>query len=129
MQNMNRGFSLIELLIVMVILSILSFVSFKYIQYEMEKNKIVSDIKNMYGLLQEARKRAFSQKEKINFVLDTANKKACIYYGTTGTLIQCVPLNSSDYNATRNPIKVDKRGTFNGGTIYYTGTIDRKPIL
>jgi len=117
MQNMNRGFSLIELLIVIVILSILSFISFKYIQYEMDKSKIVSDIKNMYGLLQDARKKAFSEKRKIQLVLDTPNKRACIYYEDTGDLIQCIPLNSSDYNATRNPIKVDKRGTFNGGTI------------
>ncbi len=122
------GFSLIELLIVISIIGIISFISIGYIKDALEKNKVVQDVQNMYGLLQEGRMKAFAEKKKLEFYLDIANKKACIRNSETSppTNIKCVNLETIDFsmkNGSPNPIKIDKRGTFQKATIYYTGNL------
>jgi prepilin-type N-terminal cleavage/methylation domain-containing protein len=122
-KDKRGGFTLVEVLIVIVILAILSYISITYIKGEIEKSKITTDIKTIYALLQEGREKAFSHKLEIDFVLDVANKKVCLKDPTDGKIIICKSLNSSDYSSTTNPIKIDKRGTFTNGTIYYTGSL------
>jgi len=123
MENYRGGFTLVEVLIVIVILAILSYISITYIRGELDKSKIVTDIKTIYGLLQEGRSKAFSEKKDLEFSLDVANKRVCLIDSQTGNVLICKELNSSDYGATANPIKIDKRGTFSSGTIYYTGNL------
>jgi len=122
-KNYNEGFTIIEAVIAIAIIAILSFISFNYIQGEIQKSKIVSDIKSIYGLLQEGRKKAFAEKIDINFNLDISNKKACLIELPDNNVFICKTLNSDDYASTQNPIKIDKRGTFQKGTIYYTGNL------
>jgi prepilin-type N-terminal cleavage/methylation domain-containing protein len=119
----KKGFTLIEVLLVMVIIAILAYFSASYIVKEINKSKIVSDIRKMYGLLQEGREKAFAEKRNIKFNLDLTNKKACLL-DENDNVISCVDLNSNEYSATKNPIIIDKRGTFQNGTIYYTGSLD-----
>ena len=121
MNNRENGFSLIELLIVILIIGIISFISLKFIKDALEKEKVVQDIQNMYGLLQEGRMKAFAEKKELKFNLDTASKKACIKDAGTSTNIRCVNLKTVDFFITSNPVGIDKRGTFQGSTIYYTG--------
>ena len=116
----KEGFSLIELLIVISIIAILSYFGINYILSVMEKSKIEKDLKRMYGLLQEARIKAFSEKKEFTFSLDLINKKACIKEGTTD--IKCVDLDDNNYSLSGS-INIDKRGTFTGGTIRYIGNV------
>ena len=117
------GFSLIELLIVISIIGIISFISIGYIKDALEKNKVVQDIQNMYGLLQEGRMKAFAEKKKLEFYLDITNKKACIRDSKTSANIKCANLKTINFSINNNPIGIDKRGTFQGSTIHYTGNL------
>ncbi len=118
----ESGFSLIELLIVISIIGIISFVSIRFIKDALEKEKVVQDIQNMYGLLQEGRMKAFAEKKKLEFYLDISHKRACIRDAGTHANIKCVNLKTIDFSIkNNNPITIDKRGTFTGTTIYYTG--------
>ncbi len=116
----KEGFSLIELLIVISIMAILSYFGINYILSAMEKSKIEKDLKKMYGLLQEARIKAFSEKKEFSFSLDLTNKKACIKEGTTE--IKCVDLDDNNYSLDGS-INIDKRGTFTNATIKYVGSV------
>jgi len=116
----KRAFSLIELLIVISIMAILSYFGINYILSAMEKSKIEKDLKKMYGLLQEARIKAFTEKRSFTFELDITSKKACIK--ESSTVVKCVDLEDDNYSL-NNTITIDKRGTFTGGTIEYNGSI------
>lgn len=120
-KNDIRGFSLLELLIVISIMSIMAYIGVKYIISAMEKSKVEEDLKKMYGLLQEARIKAFTQKEDFTFSLNVASKEACIL-DKNNNKVKCITLNKSDYSVNNN-IKIDKRGTFTRATIDYTGTV------
>ena len=116
----ERGYSLLELIIVMSILAIMSYLGINYILSSLEKNKIEKDLKNIYGLLQEARIKAFSHKKEFEFSLDLSDKKACIKEGSN--IVKCVELEDNNYSL-RGTIKIDKRGTFTNGTIHYIGSV------
>lgn len=116
----REGFSLLELLIVISIIAIMSYVGINYILSAMKKSKIESDLKKMYGLLQEARIKAFAEKKDFTFSLDLTNKKACIKEGTN--TVKCVDLEDNNYTVSGS-ISIDKRGTYTNGTIRYTGTV------
>ena len=115
----KKAFSLIELLIVISIMAILSYFGINYILSAMEKSKIEKDLKKMYGLLQEARIKAFAEKRKFEFYIDLSNRKACIKEGST--TIKCIDLEDNNYSY--GSITIDKRGTFSGNTIRYTGSV------
>ena len=114
------AFSLLELLIVISIIAIMSYIGINYILKAMEKSKIERDLKKMYGLLQEARIKAFAEKREFSFSLDLTNKKACVEENNNP--IKCVDLEDNNYSLSGS-INIDKRGTFTNGTIRYTGDI------
>ena len=118
----NGGVTLLELLIVISIMAILSYFGIKYITSAMEKSKIESDLKKMYGLLQEGRIKAFSEKRDFIFSLNLMSKKACIIDRNTLANVKCINLDDSNYTVS-TLVAIDKRGTFTNGTIRYIGSI------
>jgi len=114
-----NGFSILELLIVMALLLIISAVAVIPFLNKIEANRIESDIRQMYGLLQEGRIKAFGEKRRLRFELKPGQKKACLIDQLTNTEIKCIELNKTDYNPIT--ILIDKRGTFSNGSIVFTG--------
>jgi prepilin-type N-terminal cleavage/methylation domain-containing protein len=114
-----KGFTIVELLIVIVLLVILAAVAVIPFKNKMEANRIETDIRRMYGLLQEGRMTAFGEKRRLIFTLSPADKSACLIDEATSSTIKCVNLNKDSYNPIT--ITIDKRGTFTNGTIYFNG--------
>ncbi|WP_457642417.1 prepilin-type N-terminal cleavage/methylation domain-containing protein [Persephonella sp.] len=118
-RKIKNGFSLVELLIVIVLVLILVTIAVIPFKNKMEANRIETDIRRMYGLLQEGRMIAFVEKRKLLFKLNPSSKTACLIDANSSITIKCVNLNKSFYPSVS--ISIDKRGTFTNGSIYYTG--------
>ncbi|WP_457621474.1 prepilin-type N-terminal cleavage/methylation domain-containing protein [Persephonella sp.] len=114
-----KGFTIIELLIIIVLIAILGAIAVIPFKNKIEANKIETDIRRIYGLLQEGRMTAFGEKRRLIFRLDPAEKIACLTDEATSTVIKCVHLNKSEY--TPVTVIIDKRGTFTNGSIYFLG--------
>jgi len=104
---------------VIVLFAILAAIAVVPFKNKIEANKIETDIRRMYGLLQEGRMTAFGEKRRLIFSLNPADKSACLIDEATSSVIKCVNLNKSSYNPVT--ITIDKRGTFTNGSIYFTG--------
>ncbi|WP_457623148.1 pilus assembly FimT family protein [Persephonella sp.] len=115
-----KGFSLIEMLVVIALVAILAVIAGIPFLDKMKANKIESDIRRMYGLLQEGRMKAFGEKTALKFVVYPSDKVACIEDAATSNAIKCVDLNFDKFN--QITINIDKRGTFTNGTIVYSGS-------
>jgi len=118
-----KGFTVIELLIVIAIIAIISAVIYKPISIKIQQHKVNSEIKKVYGLLQEARMLAFSRKKSLQFSFSGSN--ACIYDLSTSppTQIKCISLELPISFSSGGNLKITDRGTFsNQGTIRYTGS-------
>lgn len=68
----SPGFSLLELMIVIALIAILSGFSVSWIKGIVKKNKIAKDVDAIFGLLQEARMLAFSQKRACGLVWENS---------------------------------------------------------
>ncbi len=117
------GFTLIEILVLIVILGIVFSLAIPSFTNWMAKYKIEEDTKKVYGFLQEARVKAFSEKIKLN--VNVNNNQVCLQcdssdsdcvssYGSGS--IKCIELN---FNFDGNTVNISRRGTFSGGPIFY----------
>ncbi len=115
------GFTVVELLIVIAILLILMAVIYKPISQKVQAHNIDGELKKIYGLLQEGRMIAFTQKKSLTFSF-TADG-ACLYEGTSP--IKCITLDYPFSFGTGSSIGITDRGTFSPtGAIRYTGSAD-----
>ena len=118
-RKMNRGMTLIELLIFMVIVSVmLGFAVLMYRDWRV-KWSIESDAKDIYVFLQRARAMAFSQKKNLSVV--ASGNQVCIREGATD--IDCINLS----NSFTGSISITDRGIFSNSSIYYNGTVNVNP--
>ncbi|WP_456465223.1 prepilin-type N-terminal cleavage/methylation domain-containing protein [Persephonella sp.] len=117
----KNGFTVIEILIVIAIILILMAVIYKPISRKIQAHNIDGDLKKLYGLLQEGRMVAFTQKKELTFGFTSSG--ACLYDGTTP--IKCITLNYPFSLGTGSSIRITNRGTFSQtGSIIYSGTTD-----
>jgi prepilin-type N-terminal cleavage/methylation domain-containing protein len=124
-----NGFTVIEILIVILILSIAAAIIIGPIQEKIRAHNLENDVKKIYGLLQEGRMIAFSQKKELTFELSSGS--ACLKDASNNN-VACVSL-SYPFSMNTTSLTITDRGTFdpNGGagaTIYYTGDI-RSPTV
>ena len=117
----KNGFTIIELLIVIAIVLILMAVIYKPISRKIQAHNIDRDLKKIYGLLQEGRMIAFTQKKELTFGFTSDG--ACLYEGTTP--VKCITLDYPFTFGTGSSIKITDRGTFppnQTGSIRYSGS-------
>jgi len=129
MDRKINGFSLIELLVVIAIMTIILSIGIPNFFRWIERYRIETDTKNIYAFIQQARMKAFTEKIKLDIVLENSNK-LCVKcdnsntdcknkYGTND--IQCIDLKRP---FSGNQINISKRGTLNGGPIYFSSQND-----
>ncbi len=117
----KNGFTIVELLIVIAILLILMAVIYKPISQKIQAHNIDGELKKIYGLLQEGRMIAFTQKKELTFGFTSSG--ACLYEGTNP--IKCITLNYPFSFGSGSGIKITDRGTFSQtGSITYSGSTD-----
>ncbi|GAB6071801.1 prepilin-type N-terminal cleavage/methylation domain-containing protein [Venenivibrio stagnispumantis] len=132
MDRKINGFSLIELLVVIAIMTIILSIGIPNFFRWIETYRIESDTKNIYAFIQQARMKAFTEKIKLDIVLENSNtpNRLCLKcdssdddckneYGTN--YIQCIDL-KRPFNG--NQVNISKRGTLNGGPVYFSSQND-----
>ncbi len=116
---MNRGLTLIELLVLLVIMAIMmGLATLMYKNWRLRWS-IEADTKDIYVFVQKARALAFSQKRNL-FVVANGNR-VCINDGVSD--IDCINLDNP-FNGT---ISITDRGIFNNSSIVYTGPTNVNP--
>jgi len=115
----KNGFTVIELLIIIAIILVLMAILYKPISQKVQAHNIDGELKKIYGLLQEGRMIAFTQKKELTFSFTGSG--ACLYEGST--LVKCITLNYPFTFGTGSSIKITDRGTFSQtGSIKYNGS-------
>lgn len=120
MDRKIKAFTLIEILIVIAILSILMAIIYRPIAQKIEEIKVEKDVKRIYGLLQEGRMIAFTQKKDLKFEL--SGSQACLKdVSDNNNVIKCISLEVPFSSVT---VDISNRGIFGSQTsIYYTGSV------
>lgn len=115
---MNRkGMTLIELLVTITVIAIISAIAVPSFNKWLRRYQIESDTKTIYGFIQEARARAFSQ--KVDLSVDVAGTVTALK-DTGGAVLTSVNTKTSYKNST---ITVSKRGVISSGTSVLPGTV------
>ena len=81
--NRERGFSLIELLIVLVVVGVLVSVSVIGVQSTMRLRRVDTGAALVASKLTEARSNAIKRNKQIRLAIDTANRRLQVFDGTT----------------------------------------------
>jgi prepilin-type N-terminal cleavage/methylation domain-containing protein len=117
-EMMNRkGVTLIELLVVLSILAIVAAIGIPQYNKWKRKYSIENDTKELYGLIQKERTKAFTQKISVDIVLNGKN----VTIKENNVIVGTVTLKN---NFSGGPITIDSRGTLNGSSIYYSNSQD-----
>lgn len=117
MDRKIKGFTLIELLIIIAIISILMAVIYRPISQKIEEIKVEGEVKKIYGLLEEGRMIAFTQKKDLQFEL--SGNQACLK--ENNNQLKCINLEKPFSSVT---VDITNRGTFGEKiSIFYTGPV------
>ena len=118
----NKGLTVIELLVTITVIAIISAIAVPSFNKWLKRYQIESDTKTIYGFIQEARSRAFSQKMDLTvYVAGTTTSLK----DTSGTVLAFINTKTSYKNST---ITVSKRGVISsGGSVLPSAVSGLKP--
>ncbi len=113
----EKGITLIEIIVVIAIASIFFAVAIPYYTKWKIRMSVEGDTKKIYGLLQNYRMKAFSEKKE--FYIKVQNNLLEVYDKKTDTVVYKLQLeNPFRLKGNTEKISIDMRGTFSGSSIY-----------
>lgn len=106
----KKGLTVIELLVTITVIAIISAIAVPSFNKWLKRYQIESDTKRIYGFIQEARGRAFSQ--KVDLTIDIAGTTT-VLKDTEGSVLTSIDTKTSYKNST---ITISKRGVISSGS-------------
>jgi len=107
----DKGFSLIELMIVIAIVVVLSFIFFKNFSTSYRGRSIEKDTRTINAFLQKMRMEAFSKKKNLNIAISNNGTRLC---ETNGNI--CIQLDNP-FSSSSN-VTINERGLYSSGNIH-----------
>jgi len=118
----NKAFTLIELMVVITVMAVLIGIAVPSFNKWLRRYQIEADTKDIYALIQDARAKAFSQKEDITIKVNT---NTTTVKKSDGTIINSINTKTSFKT---NTITISKRGIISSGnSILPTSVSGLKP--
>jgi type IV fimbrial biogenesis protein FimT len=108
---MNKGITLIELMVTITVMAIILAIAVPSFNKWLKKYQIEADVKDINGFIQEARAKAFSQKEDLQIVVSANSTSLKRLDGTTLTSI------STKTSFKNSTITITKRGVLSRSSI------------
>lgn len=106
----DKGITVIELLVTITVIAIISTIAVPSFNKWLKRYQIESDTKRIYGFIQEARGRAFSQ--KIDLTIDISGTTT-VLKDTEGAVLTSIDTKTIYKNST---ITISKRGVISSGS-------------
>ncbi|UOD34524.1 prepilin-type N-terminal cleavage/methylation domain-containing protein [Deferribacteraceae bacterium V6Fe1] len=113
----KKGITLIELMVTITVMAVLIAIAIPSFNKWLSKYQIEADTKDIYALIQDARAKAFSQKEDITIVV---NANTTTVKKSDGSVISSISTKTSFKS---NTINITKRGIISGGSSILPTTV------